>query len=313
MSNPYADLDRPPLSVSSLRAALLRPDGVWGELRVVAETGSTNDDLVVSAADRSDGSVLVAESQVSGRGRAGRTWVSPPRAGIIVSVLLRPHGVGRALWGWLPLLTGVAVADAVGRIADIDVGLKWPNDVLAGVGARSWQPGSSPLSTGSAAPSRTQDDRKLGGILVQVTGAAVVIGIGLNVSTRADELPGPSATSLVLEGAECLDRDPLLRGVLRSLADSYTGWLDAGGDPDHSGLRAAYESRSATLGFRVEVSLPGGTTLQGTATAIDGTGRLVVMTDDGATRAVAAGDVLHVRRGSPDGGMAAWVDCANQP
>ncbi len=217
--NPYRDLDRPPLSEPALRAALVRPGELWSELRIVAETGSTNADLVAAGADAADGTVLIAESQLAGRGRADRTWIAPARAGVTMSVLLRP-AVRRQRWGWLPLLAGVAVAEALEAVAMIEVALKWPNDVLAGPGRR-----------------------KVCGILVQVTGqatgqvtgSAVVIGIGLNVSTTAAELPVVTATSLALEESGCLDRDTLVRAVLRALARQYAGWCAAAGDPDASG------------------------------------------------------------------------------
>lgn len=283
--NPYRDLDRPPLSEPALRAALVRPGELWSELRIVAETGSTNADLVAAGADAADGTVLIAESQLAGRGRADRTWIAPARAGVTMSVLLRP-AVRRQRWGWLPLLAGVAVAEALEAVAMIEVALKWPNDVLAGPGRR-----------------------KVCGILVQVTGqatgqvtgSAVVIGIGLNVSTTAAELPVDTATSLALEESGCLDRDTLVRAVLRALARQYAGWCAAAGDPDASGLRAAYESRCDTIGADVSVSLPGGELLQGHATGVDGVARLQVATSAGV-RAVAAGDVVHVRRAGPGDG-----------
>src|SRR5438552_1472765 len=106
-NSPYSDLDRPPLDERSLRRALVVPEGLWSELSVVAETGSTNADVASAArAGVAEGLVLVAERQTAGRGRLGRLWESPARAGIAASVLLRPEGIEPARFGWLPPLAG---------------------------------------------------------------------------------------------------------------------------------------------------------------------------------------------------------------
>lgn len=177
-------------------------------------------------------------------------------------------------WGWLPLLAGVATATALSRAAGVDTALKWPNDLLVTVDG---------------------EERKAGGILAERTGAAgVVIGIGINVSLRAAELPVPTAASLALAGAQGTDRDPLLRAVLRSLADWYDAWRAADGDPAASRLQQTYAAGCATLGRQVRAELPGGRELAGTAVAVDGDGRLVIAGPDGE-RPVGAGDVVHLR------------------
>ena len=136
-------LDEAPLDAARLSAAVIRPGGLWRSVEVVAVTGSTNADLLArAAAGEPEGAVLAAEQQNAGRGRLGRAWVSPPRAALTFSVLLRPAAVPRALLGWLPLLAGVAVAAAVRAVAAVDAQLKWPNDV----------PWARPGSCGSEAP-----------------------------------------------------------------------------------------------------------------------------------------------------------------
>jgi BirA family biotin operon repressor/biotin-[acetyl-CoA-carboxylase] ligase len=152
------------------------------------------------------------------------------------------------------------------------------------------------------APGTTEMDKavtgKAAGILAEVAGDAVVVGIGLNVSTRAEELPatnGLPATSLLLSGARSTDRDPLLRALLRSLAQWYAGWREAGGDAEMCGLLAAYRRGCSTIGRDVRVLLPDGGEILGVADTVDGDGQLVVRTVDGAERRVSAGDVLHVR------------------
>ncbi|MGI5247253.1 biotin--[acetyl-CoA-carboxylase] ligase [Dactylosporangium sp. CA-139066] len=267
----YSRLDRPPLHQATLRRALVVPGGFWTDLRIVEETGSTNADVVAAARDGApEGLVIAAERQSAGRGRLDRQWQSPPRAGLMLSVLLRPDLPPSRL-GWLPLLAGVALAESVRRVARIDAYLKWPNDLLL------------------------RGDRKTAGILAEAADGAVVLGIGLNVTLREDELPRPDATSLALGGAANADRDPLLKALLRSLADWYTRFTGHGGDPAASGLREEYKLHCGTIGRRVTVELPGGGTLEGLAADIDGDGRLQVTDRFGAVHAVAAGDVVHAR------------------
>src|SRR5690348_1319110 len=100
-ASPYGDLDRPPLAPAALRRALTVPGGLWTDLRVVDETGSTNADVLAAArAGAGEGLVLVAERQTAGRGRMDRQWESPARAGLTLSVLLRPVGVSHGRYGW---------------------------------------------------------------------------------------------------------------------------------------------------------------------------------------------------------------------
>ena len=252
------------------------PGGLWRRLELTAETGSTNADVTAAAlAGEPEGLIVVAEQQLDGRGRRDRQWVSPPRAGLTLSVLLRPgDGVPTRHWGWLPLLAGVALQEAVQRIAEVDASLKWPNDLLV-------------------------QGAKCAGILAEVVGDAVVLGIGLNVTTRVAELPavttGLPATSLQLAGAKSTDRDPLLKALLRGLARWYDGWRETGGDAELCGLLGAYRRGCSTIGRAVSVQLPGGDVLTGEATSVDAGGQLVVRTADGAEQRVSAGDVLHVR------------------
>jgi BirA family transcriptional regulator, biotin operon repressor / biotin---[acetyl-CoA-carboxylase] ligase len=260
--NRYSDLDRPALLEPRLASALA-PDGF--EVTVLEETESTNAVVAERArAGAPEGTVVVAELQTSGRGRQGRTWTSPPRAGLTFSVLLRPTQVS----GWLPLLAGLSVAVAVGEQGSVKAGVKWPNDVLI------------QDTVGAARPG------KVAGVLTEVTtGGAVVIGIGLNVTTRLAELPDERATSLALAGARSTDRETILKAILRSLSRAYTSWR-----ADPAALMPAYRSACVSIGRQVRVELPGGESYEGIATDVDGDGRLVV-----GDRAFAAGDVVHLR------------------
>lgn len=270
------EVSRRPLSAAAVRAAVLAGSALYTSVEVVACTGSTNADLLAAArAGAVAGSVLVAEQQSAGRGRLERSWHSEPGAGLTFSVLLRPAGVPPGSRGWLPLLTGVAVAAALAGQAAADIGLKWPNDVLA---------------------DRPGGQRKLAGILAEQAGDAIVIGVGLNVSATQPELPSDLATSLLLAGGSNLDRQAILAAVLGSLERWYLRWVGGAqpGDAASSGLRAAYLTACWTVGRDVRVELPGGRVLTGRACDVDAAGRLLVSTPDGV-RAVSAGDVVHVR------------------
>ena len=257
----YSDLDRPPLHVRTLAPALAA-DGFF--LTVLPQAASTNAEAAERArAGAPEGTVIVAESQTAGRGRQGRSWESPARAGLTFSVVLRPPAIS----GWLPLLAGLSVAVALQEQAGLEAGVKWPNDVLI---------------------SGDRGERKVAGLLAEVPAGgngALVIGIGLNVTTRAAELPDERATSLAIEGATTTDRDTLLKAVLRSLARAYASWR---AEPE--ALKPAYRAACVSLGRQVRVELPGGESYEGPATDIDDAGRLVV-----ASRSFAAGDVIHLR------------------
>lgn len=276
-SSRWSDLDRPALDEAALAAALMRDSRLWRRLEVVPEIGSTNAELSAAAAqDAPDGSVLVAEHQNTGRGRLDRVWTSPPRAGITVSFLVRPD-VPAARRGWLPLLTGVALAESVGEVTGVRTSLKWPNDLLA------------------------LDGRKLAGILAEAVSSAdrpgaVVVGVGLNVSARGDELP-PTGTSLAQVLGAPVDRGPVLLAFLRAVERRYRAWVEKLGDPVASGLASDYLAWCGTVGQDVVVDLPDGSVLEGRAEAVDWDGRLVVRSAEG-TVALASGDVRHVRTGT---------------
>ncbi|HWB66439.1 MAG TPA: biotin--[acetyl-CoA-carboxylase] ligase [Mycobacteriales bacterium] len=273
MASPWSDLDRPPLSARRLQR-VVTADSLWREVRVLTRTSSTNADVVAAAREGAqEGLVVIAEEQTAGRGRMGRAWSAPARSSVLLSWLLRPTAP-IAAWPLLPLMAGLALAETVAGVGEVpDVRLKWPNDVLV-------------------------DDKKLAGILTERTdagGAAVVVGLGLNVSLRAAELPVDTATSLALVGG-ATDREILVKELLRSFARRYATWCDDDGAP--ASVLPAYREWCETIGRAVSVQLPGGDRVEGVATAVDDTGRLLVRTDAGEERAWSAGDVTHVRAGA---------------
>ena len=257
------------------------------DVRWVAETASTEADVLALAREGAgEGVVMVADHQTAGRGRAGRSWVAPPGASLLCTVLLRPPTP------LAPLATfalAVAAADTVQSLAGIDAKLKWPNDVVVEVDGRTrklagilaeaeWPLGTS--AAGGYREPRAQD---------RITVAA---GIGLNVSwpERLPEEIAEIATAVNLLSGATLDRETLLDHLLDALDDTYGSLVDDGPGP----LLDAWRQRSSTLGTRVRVDL-GPDDLVGTATDITDDGRLIVDSVTGERCIVAAGDVVHLR------------------
>lgn len=249
---------------------LLEPGTPFSRVEVVETTGSTNADLGQRArAGEGEGVALVAMEQTAGRGRLDRQWVSPRGASISLSMLLKPRPEFQH-WGWLSLLAGMAVSSAIAEVAPDPsrVTLKWPNDVLIG-------------------------GQKVCGILSErierPDGARAVVGLGINVSLRRDELPVPTATSLALEGIPT-DQGRVVAGVLNHFARYYAGWQLRGS------LREEYEARCSSIGAQLSIMVDGVHTVEGTGRGVDAFGRLQVATAQGL-QTFAVGDVVHARLG----------------
>ena len=180
-----------------------------------------------------------------------------------MSVGVDTTGLAPSGWGWLPLLTGLAVAHTV-RSLGVDASLKWPNDVQVGAG-------------------------KLAGILAEVAAPVIVVGLGLNVSLTVDELPDPRAVSLSMLGLDT-DRTALTVSLLAALSDHLGRWRAQ----EFDALAADYRGISATIGTRVRAILPGDSEILGIATGIDDSGRLLI-DEAGTTVTVSAGDITHLR------------------
>lgn len=250
----------------------LAVSGTFGPLEHHHRVGSTNDVARIRLAEgATPGLVVVADRQSTGRGRAGRSWTDdldgpegPANLAVTVTVAAPPRDVELT-----SLATGMAVADAFAS-AGAEPGLKWPNDVLLG-------------------------GRKAAGILVErqdIAGRDVLlIGCGLDLDWRGVDRSGDAAgwTSLAEELGGSVDRAAVLGALLMALADHLEVLAR---DPGR--LLAGYRERCLTIGTEVDVTLPRGAPLSGTAVAVDEHGRLVV--DTGRERVeVLVGDVAHVR------------------
>ena len=239
-----------------------------------AEIDSTNRYLVAAAHDSVQGyeRVAVADVQHAGRGRLDRQWNAAPGSSLLVSVLVRP-ALPREHWTWLTGAAGLAAVETVTSCCDLPARSKWPNDVVLDLGVR---PG------------------KLAGLLSEVTGDAVVIGMGLNVAWDAvpDELEG-IATAVSLAGGRVVAREVLLAEWLGRL-ERHLGELERDPAGGAAVLRERLRSCSATLGRRVRAELPA-RAVEGVAVDLDTDGALVIAGDDGTRTTVGAGDVIHLR------------------
>jgi BirA family transcriptional regulator, biotin operon repressor / biotin---[acetyl-CoA-carboxylase] ligase len=269
-------------------------------LEFLATAGSTNDELREAATGPSasawpHGSVIVTDDQTRGRGRMGRTWLAPTGKTLAISVLLRPELPGGQpfppqAYGWLPLIAGAAMTEAVRRAVDaaastspgeadeedgtggVDVQLKWPNDVLV-------------------------SGYKICGILSELLpeSGAVVVGAGLNLTLDEHDLPTLTSTSLLLVTGMQPDADAVLADYLTGFLGLVRAFAEHRADAAASGIASRVSELCGTLGSEVRVSLPGDRELLGVAERLDRDGRLIVRDGNGEPQAVAAGDVTHLR------------------
>ena len=244
----------------------------WSE-----ELASTNDRArELADAGAVHGEVVVAESQTAGRGRRGRSWSSPARQNLYLSVILRPSLPPQRA-PELTLLSSVAACEAC-RKAGVEAGIKWPNDVLVG-------------------------GRKVAGILTELSAEPdavhwVVLGIGVNLNSGPEDFPAELrevVTSLSIERGQPVPRALFAAALLSELEQ----WLDLHADEGFGPIRAAWRERSVTLGREVRADGENGE-IAGVAEDIDETGALLVRVRGGLVRVV-AGDVRLVGRVDPGG------------
>jgi BirA family biotin operon repressor/biotin-[acetyl-CoA-carboxylase] ligase len=270
------------LNAAQVKAAVVEAAGgagFWRDVIYHERVGSTNDAAkALASRGAAEGVVVVADEQLAGRGRLNRRWVAPPRTSLLCSILFRPE-LAPSRVGLLTMLCSMAAADAVQQVAELSIGVKWPNDLVV----ESEPTGQEPLRW-----------RKLAGILTE-TGAVgdildfAVVGVGINVNVPRQALPdlAPRATSILAETGQPVDRSLLLIEMLERIATGYARL-------NHSEqLHAEWSSRLTTLGRRVLVTTPGGQ-LTGRAEAVDRDGALLVRADDGITHRLLTGDVVHL-------------------
>jgi BirA family biotin operon repressor/biotin-[acetyl-CoA-carboxylase] ligase len=248
--------------MNAQRIAALSSSGVAVE--VVAETGSTNADLLARASQLSGPVLLIAEHQTAGRGRAGRSWLSAPGHSLTFSLAWKFEGGLQQLTG-LPLAVGVALAETLGRLGQ-PVQLKWPNDLL-------------------------KDGDKLAGILVEAQPAGAgatwaIVGIGLNLA-MPDELEARIGRSVAtVPWLARMDRDALAAALLDGLAQALDQFAQAG----FGAFSARWNLLHGWQGQLVTVIDRGEVLQEGLAAGVDDGGRLLLDTAQGRV-AIVAGDV----------------------
>lgn len=263
-------LEEEPCRLEVSTVAALTRQSIFGRVfRHYDEIESTNLEAKSLANDGApEGTVVIAESQSGGRGRLGRKWTSPSGKGLLFSLILRPD-LPMSDAHLLTLVAAAGVAEAIEAHTSVHVRIKWPNDLYV-------------------------DDRKLGGILTEVSGeedeiAWVVVGIGVNVNTEHTELPAPlrrSAASLKIAAGKPINRSELLAHILLSLEASYVDALRYGFS--HS-LRV-FREHDYLLNKTVSVQTREGPVM-GEVQGVDDRGALLLQLPHGHVRRFYAGDV----------------------
>jgi BirA family biotin operon repressor/biotin-[acetyl-CoA-carboxylase] ligase len=242
------------LDQSKISSAI--PSNYW-RVRVLQEVGSTQDELKNELV--SNGDCVVAEFQSAGRGRLDRSFESEPSVALLFSFYIKPTRISE--WGWIPLIAGIAVAQTLNEVTMTqDFVTKWPNDVLSKSG-------------------------KVCGILCERFGDGVIVGIGVNVTTKPDELPVKTASSIFITTGLEIDRNDLLAKLLLTFQEHFLSW-ESGID-----LMPRYRALSETIGREVSVLLPDSRTIQGRATGITSDGELLLESGD----VISVGDLHHLR------------------
>ena len=275
---------------SSRVQAALTTQAFGRNLVALPSTGSTNDvakDLAARGAP--EGTVVLAEEQVAGRGRMGRRWFAPPGTCLLLSILFRPH-LPPTQAQRLTMLCALAAADAVEQVAGLQASIKWPNDLI--VKAQISKPkGQGPKPKTQSPKPKAQNWKKLAGVLTE-TGVLgerlefVVVGIGINVNVEPEVLPAlaPGATSVLAEVGRPVDREALLVALLSGVERRYEALRDG------AGPHREWAARLATLGQPVEATTSEGV-LTGVAESVDADGALLLRTPSGALHRLLAGDV----------------------
>lgn len=213
-----------------------------------------------------EGTVVIAETQTSGRGRKGRIWLSPPEGGLYLSIILRPRLMPSQIVQ-IPLIAGVAAIRAITHTISLQPKLKWPNDIII-------------------------NGKKTGGILTEMCSEIdgvnyVILGIGININTPSRVLVSSGlATSLADECGECVSRVKLVQHLFSALETLYTRFLTSGFDP----LRNEWKRLNNTIGSRVRII--NGDEINGEAIDIDEEGFLLVRKDNGDIKRIISGDVI---------------------
>ncbi|KJB87013.1 biotin [Paenibacillus sp. E194] len=249
--------------------AKLKTSKLGQQLRIIARTESTQNEAAVWALEgAADGAVIIAEEQTGGRGRQGKSFHSPAGKGIWMSLILRPQ-IPLQFTPQLTLLSAVALCRAMRRMTEVDLGIKWPNDIL-------------------------YEDKKVCGILTESSAederlVHVIAGVGISVNLEEHDYPEElrsKVTSLKIASGKEIDRASLLAECLFELEQLYKLYVEQGFAP----IRTLWEAQSVTIGRSLSVTTPNGI-VSGVAQGLDDSGALIVLGEDGCYRKIFSGDV----------------------
>ncbi|UKS30567.1 biotin--[acetyl-CoA-carboxylase] ligase [Paenibacillus sp. HWE-109] len=222
--------------------------------------------LVASGAQ--EGTIVLAEEQTAGRGRMGRAWHSPSGKGIWMSIVLTPR-VPVYFMPQLTLLSAVALCRSIQKVCQVEIGIKWPNDLLI-------------------------KGKKVSGILLESSGEDerlkyVIAGIGISVNLTTEDYPEALrniATSLAIESGQVISRELLVQTFLLEFEELYALYMDKGFAP----IRLLWEALSVTLKRPIRTSSPSGF-IEGIADSLDDSGALTVITSSGEKVRIYSGDI----------------------
>lgn len=272
----YRLLANSPLLSPATVMAGLKTERIACQVHCFDLLSSTNVEAARYAEENSpDGTVLLADAQTAGKGRLGRTWVSPPGVNLYCSIILRPP-MPPYCAPQLTFLSAVAVVQTISSCSGLPATIKWPNDILI-------------------------NGRKVAGLLNELSAETerikhVILGIGINLNMTSDQFPQglrAPASSLLLEGAGQQDRLALLRQLLRNLDSLYSLYLSEGFEP----IKQLWLLQSSTIGRQVEILNDGKPAFTGLATGLAENGALLVTLGTGQVETVFAGDVRILKGG----------------
>lgn len=242
------------------------------EIFYYEHVGSTNTVALDLAESREEGTVIVADSQEKGRGRLGRSWISPPGANIYMSIILKPD-LAPMDTTLITLMAAVACTHALRRTTGLAISIKWPNDLMV-------------------------SGRKIGGILTDLKTEQkrilfAVVGIGINVNSDLDDFPDDVrkiATSLKNETGRTFSRE----GLIMELLNEMDIWYRHLKSLSREHILSAWKGLTSTLGEKVVVAT-GQETLTGIAESVDEAGMLLLRLPSGEMKRISSGDVTTVR------------------
>jgi len=243
--------------------------GIIGREILFFETVSSTNTVALELAEKaSEGTVVLADSQDKGRGRLGRTWISPSGVNIYMSIILRPQLKPKD-GSLITIMSAVACAEAIRNVTGVKITTKWPNDLMI-------------------------NNKKVGGILTELKTqqqkiTSAIVGIGINVNTDVRAFPvdmKQRATSLKNEAGVSYSREPIVAEILNEM----DRWYKTLTTLEKEAILQAWKNLTSTLGRKVMIITPQ-ETITGTAEAIDNEGMLLVRLPSGKSKRINSGDL----------------------